>query len=618
MKNIDRQNNIIYLLSKIFQTYLLILVCSLPFNHLFNQTINMTPINCTTDCNNFNFTVSNWQDAFSSSISGVSYFWYFGNGEISYSANPLNIKYFNNIPATALPAYVELTPTAASAAYRDGDDPSSRNVNTLHPDLCTNCPDYFAPSVSPPYMLMLSPNRSFVKGNIVSFVITYSRNNSCTTPSIIDSVSGKLTFWFDPSTLELESGRAPIIHNTFGSDQYVTEMSLNKMEWPIPPLLQNQTNHAIIRMIVKDDLPIGTMVEAKAKIELYRGLSSTEKLCDSLVFFSEASIESHDPNGKLSIPEYFNSPSVNDIITYTIRYQNDAAGPATQIIIKDFIHDKLSLENIEILYPKNIAGDVPLHYVDTSKRELSCTLSGDFIEGNLNKLIGLEDPDLGTLYSYEDTYDYFIFSTTLDRQMHPCDALVNRTEIIFDKNDPIYTEPAVTPTTCYLNSFISTDTSNQRAVSPFDLKNKKEDKIDTIKDKTFLTSIDTCLFDSIIPYNGIQMVNNGSGVTLNYDVASLPHPGTANDIANNHFLQWYPSYGLDDPTIPFPVASPCQDMIYYLVAVSKTDCKRTIFECPVKAGLTACKKPSPKWWPWVLGIAIIGIIVFLIIKLQKP
>lgn len=620
MKNTNRQNSHHYLPSNIFQTHLLILVCLLPFNLLFNQTINLSLANstCATNCGEIDFSVSNWQAAFSPSISGVSYFWYFGNGEISFSANPQNIEYYNNITATTIPAYVELTPTAAIADYRDGDDPTLRIAGSLTPYICTTCPDYFAPTVAPPKMLMLYPNRSFVEGDIVSFVVTYSRNNTCITPAAIDSVSGKLTFWFDPTTLELESGRSPIIHNELGSDQYVTDMSLKKMEWIIPPLLQNQTNHAIIRMRVLDNLPVGTLVEAKARIELYRNLSTTEKLCDSLVFFSEASIKSHDPNEKLSSPEYFNSPSINDTITYTIRYQNDAAGPATQIIIKDFIHDKLSLENIDILHPKNMAGAAPPHFVDTLKRELRCTLSEDFIEGNLKRLIGLEDEDLGTLYSYEDTYDYFIFSTTLKRQMHPCDALVNRTEIIFDQNDPIYTEPAVTPTTCYLNSFISTDTNNQRAVFPSDLKNKKEDKIDTLKERGLLTSIDTCLFDTIIPYSGIQLINNGIGVTLSYDVASLPHPGTSNDIANNHFLQWYPSYGLDDPTIPFPVASPCQDMIYYLVAVSKTNCKRTIFECPVKAGKNACKRPFPKWLPWAIGIVIIGIIAFFIIKFKKP
>ncbi len=558
-------------------------------------------------CCTFEFELNSPNSYFSPSVDpngGIAYFWYFGDGTWSTQESPTHT--FNSTIYDEI--YVEITPVKLllGHVYDDDDDVVQRRTYTG-----TN-PTFSVTQVTPgPHgnMLNLDYNRSLVAGDSVTFILTYSAECN-------QLPTGKIYFEYDadhfftPAELPTELP-LPSAESFTSNLDYLLSGTIHRKEFSIFNTDGN-LKHILVRMRVRPGLPLETEINVSA--EFFMGLPEN-KQCTIAVSESILTLKSHDPNTIETDASFLcESPPVDSLMTYKIRFQNDGIGSAKLVVIRHYIPEYFKFKSIKshVINGIDYNNVMTLNHAD---REVIWELKECYLKGcdvDNDNLMGTNQEGIGSTFLIEDTFDTIKYDIRLERELKPCEAIVTQAEIYFDDNPPVWTAPFVTSIGCIDSvPVVGPGIPEPSDTLVIDTSIEKSDVIDAeklIREEITISNIiicDSCDYDTIIehinpptPY----IHSSGSPVTFNVPNNLLPNPSSPND----HIFQWYPTYRLDNTRIKNATAKPCRNTHYYLTVTDTANCKRTIIHFPVKVEGYPCFNIS-------VPICLLSLIGFLLI-----
>lgn len=239
-------------------------------------------------------------------------------------------------------------------------------------------------------------------------------------------------------------------------------------------------------------------------------------------------LDSHDPNQKTVTKEYCQQPRDRSV-EFMVKFQNEGAGLAGNIIIRDEIDALLELNSVDVTDwdPKF---ESIVHTIDATRREVIFKIKPK------KPIIGRGSD---AYKSVEETIGWLKFSARVKKAM-PCNAVCNSARIFFDCQAPV-----------------STNTVFARLPCDRDCK-------DTCSTTDIVNVIERRLRSGV---SGSIWPNNDSLLT------QIESQGFTS-------FKWYPSTGLDSPFTLNPLFTPTRSTRYVLVA-SKS-CERWVIRFDVK------------------------------------
>ncbi len=557
MLYLEAQTNFLDM-KKLF-VFFLIIICSDTF---FAQTISFVNRPCSSNgCFTKRFQATDIPSHFNQFTGSYRFFWYMGDGtyydyEDVIDGN-LDLAYVDHTYKQDgnYEVYMEAVPR-----YED-DKPPKRfyppnGIGTFSVVCGSNQPCSSSNLTSvPSSSFSIKTNRDMVKGDMFSYVLTYSHNCKELGP-----ISGYISLSFPTNKLEME--RPSIHYGISASDvSIVNSSSDTTITWNINNLNTFETRNIIVPLRVKNVSGINTGDNIDVQINVAIGN------CIGPIGMSYPTEvkNSHDPNNLDSDQSFICEIVDADNLLYTIRYQNFGDKEADTVIVKNVIPDAFDKYSIETVYPP-FTGVDSIHVNIPGTREVRWVLTDDLIRGP-GKLHGTKEVGFGDYIFEENTIDSIQFKVTKkpDFSFEKCNAIVNQAELIFDCNPSIYTEPHIFRIQCLDTFFV--------VIPPDSIPG-----IDTIIcdpcSETLFLDLDSVVFDDAL----------SSAVQLKFP------PNVMQNLIGRNLL-WYPSEGLDDSTLTEPFASPIKSTDYYLVASSTDPCRRTIVkkrvEIPCNLEITA-------------------------------
>ena len=504
-------------------------------------------------------------------------FWEFGDG--NYKIEDLNTG--SLITSTSIQhVYAaeanDVTPTVTLTrlSYHEVEPPirsafSSFDVDGATCTLTADLNDY-----KPSSFIDFEPSGALVEGtggdeHEVTLIISYDGTSvSC------DNTPGAISFSYNPAVL------APFPDpTTLSGIKYYTEdgitmnqlvqtasASTAQLNWTFS---ENEWGRIFIRMKV-----IGEIGDDPGIAVVYSNLGKCST--GNTISYNEAVGRSHDPNN-ITTPALFEcefSPTGN--VIYTIKFQNDGNGPATNVVVRNWIPEVFNLGSIKTLYPQGLVG-VPIPF-PAGSREAIWELNAGNLRNN-QTLRGLTEPQYGTSIFYDETIDSVVYEIEFlpGVDFFPCDAVVNEANIVFDQNPPIYTPPHILRFECSISSPIA--------------------------------SLDSCvLCEEFYDFEVTTLrLEKNQPVTLDFDEDVV----LAGFLGTGYTYRWYPEQYLDivNETDFHPQITPQDSITYYLVASGgeNLDCRRKIVKIPVKLK----KKGFPFIYVGIGILIILGLIIFL-------
>ena len=382
--------------------------------------------------------------------------------------------------------------------------------------------------------LKLQTNRNIVPGDSITFIITYD-SIPCGSSEL-----NRLTFSFTPNALEI----ATVI-----PDPITPITNSSPIKWSIPKD-DKPADRVFISAKISDQLNEGDFLDFFAHLELYKSLTDICETRDASIEKVKA-VRSHDPNDLDSPSNYLSCDTEDELVEYTVRFQNIGNGPATRIEIRDIIPTGVFLLNdtsINIIHP--VSDIISLDYTIVNDHEVRWVIEGDLLKGP-DDLRGTGESGFGSSIFESETIDSLVFTIPFRPDFDPnqCDAVINRAEIIFDCNPSIFTNPHILRFGC----------------------------LDTIN-----FPVDTCFFcgDSVI-LDYTPLTHNGVD-TLSYNdlIGVLPVPPSISAVPSQSYYRWYPPAGITSSnTIPNPEFLPTRSTDYYRIRTY--DCGKEITKIPI-------------------------------------
>ena len=158
--------------------------------------------------------------------------------------------------------------------------------------------------------------------------------------------------------------------------------------------------------------------------------------------FATIVLNSYDPNDKqCHLPTYL-QPSEQEVLDYTIRFQNDGNYPALNVVIRDTISNLLDLSTFRLLASKH-----PVSYtIDPNTREVVFSFNGIQLQSSQDSL--------------EASQGYVSYSLQEASNLALNSVVANTAYIYFDFNPPI-----ITNTTFNINGFVGLENKLQEEIT---------------------------------------------------------------------------------------------------------------------------------------------------------
>ncbi|MFZ2901176.1 MAG: hypothetical protein WA004_21275 [Saprospiraceae bacterium] len=461
-----------------------------------NPTLSQS--SCGSGC--YTFTVSGLPDH----SAGYSYYWFFDDGAYAIT----NVNTVNHTFQTFLGSGGSANRTVrveVTRLYEKGDKPTSMTLN-LTPGTAVTEPE----TVSTPLSIM--PNRTPVPGDLVTYVVTYGKSCDGENPS-------KIELYYDPAEMTPVQADAKGFHleNLDFSTAGKVVVNLNGASFNL-----DAARRVFLPFEVKPEVQEYQTVGISG--DIFYGINTQSCLGNPVTAYQDAQL-SHDPNYIVANTPMVCGPVSNaQKLQYTIHFQNIGQAPAKTVEIRTWLPKFFSQTSVYQIPPY---GGSPI-LLPVNNGEIVWTLSGP----NLNDgkdLRGTGESGYGVKFFEEDTKDSIVYEVTFDPPQgtvfDPCQAVINRAEIVFDCNPSIYTNfyqtvigcPTSVVGNCYCDTLSGT-----------------------------VISSDTLLF---------------AGSLLPFDVSGTSPIGVV----------WYPPVFLTDPFSATPSAGPTRT-IDYMASLRKTGC----------------------------------------------
>lgn len=160
--------------------------------------------------------------------------------------------------------------------------------------------------------------------------------------------------------------------------------------------------------------------------------------------FNATVLNSYDPNDKQCHQPTLLMPFEQEILEYTVRFQNDGNYPALNVVVRDTIAPQLNLATFRLIDSKH-----PLSYtIDPNTREVVFRFSGIQLQSSATNL--------------DASQGYVTYSVKENTNLPLNSVIENTAYIYFDFNPAI-----ITNTTYNINGFLGTETFTKEQVSVY-------------------------------------------------------------------------------------------------------------------------------------------------------
>ncbi|MBK7407096.1 MAG: hypothetical protein IPJ40_02850 [Saprospirales bacterium] len=352
-----------------------------------------------------------------------SYFWFFDDG--SYEITTVNsVSHTFQGPGGSSGMNNRNVQVEVTKLYEKGDKPTRAFTSVP-----INSIDEIQEPKSMATPLTLIPNRTPVPGDSITYVVSYGM--PCEGPK--DPTYIEISF--DSDKLTYDDTKTRNFHS-----ETITDLTGGKIRIQLSnsSLPNNLARRVFLTFEVKSTVQEEETVGIDGEI-----FFAEEQTCPAgTVSATAVAALSHDPNYIVANQKSLCAPvATGDKMTYTIHFQNIGAGTANEVVVRTYLPLFFSTSSVQTVYPAGMTNPTPVN-----NREIVWNLSGTLLKGG-SGLKGTGDPDYGTLFGEEATMDSIQFVVEFDDayfQAHsmdfdPCLAIINRAEITFDCNPPIFT-----------------------------------------------------------------------------------------------------------------------------------------------------------------------------------
>lgn len=376
----------------------------------WGSDLTLSSSSCGSGC--FTFTVNNVP----AHPDGYSYYWFFDDGAYAIT----NVNTVNHTFQAFFGSTTNANRTVrvvVTRLYEKGDKPT-RSI-TVNPGGGIQEPQI----MSEP--LTIVPNRTPVPGDSVTYVVSYGKSCGAILPS-------KIELYYDPAEMTpVEAGAIGFHQESFNfSTSGVVVVSLNGGSFNI-----DAARRVFLPFAIKPEVQENQTVGISGDIFLENRSSC---LSGGPVTAYEDAQLSHDPNYIVAnTPMVCGPVSGGQTVQYTIHFKNIGQAPASRVEVRSYLPVFFSAANVNTIYPSGMTNPTPV-----SNGEIVWTLTGARLNGG-NPLRGTGEPGFGASFFEEDTKDSIVYEVTFDPAAEavsmPCQAIVNRAEIVFDCNPSIHT-----------------------------------------------------------------------------------------------------------------------------------------------------------------------------------
>lgn len=463
-----------------------------------NPTLSQS--SCGSGC--YTFTVSGLPDH----SAGYSYYWFFDDGAYAIT----NVNTVNHTFQTFLGSGTSANRTVrveVTKLYEKGDKPTTRTI-TVTPGTAVTEPEIVSNALS------IVPNRTPVPGDSVTYVVSYG--------SVCENTNqpGSIKITYDKNELTLSKPHVRSFHQetiSYPTDgEIIIQLDGSSFD-------NGKARRVFLPFEVKPG--VQEWQEVGLSGDIFSGLNNQSCLGGNPVTAYQDAQLSHDPNYIVAnTPTVCGPVSGGQTIQYTIHFQNTGQAPAKKVEVRSYLPVFFSAANVNTIYPSGMTNPTPV-----SSGEVVWTLTGVRLNGG-SPLRGMGEPGFGASFFEEDTKDSIVYEVTFDPPQgtvfDPCQAVINRAEIVFDCNPSIYT-----------NFY-------QTVIGCLPMDSTGNCFCDTLSGT--LISSDTLLF---------------AGSLLPFDVSGTSPIGVV----------WYPPAFLTDPFSATPSAGPTRT-IDYMASLRKAGC----------------------------------------------
>jgi hypothetical protein len=343
---------------------------------------------------------------------GYSYFWFFDDG--SYAITNVNTvnhtfqSFWGSGGSASRTVRVEVT-----KLYEKGDKPTKRTIivnpggGILEPQTVS-------------FPLSIVPNRTPVPGDSVTYVVTYG--------GVCENTN-------QPGIIKIIYNKDELVLAKPGVRSFHQETISNPTDGEIIIQLNGSSfdNGKARRVFLPFE--VKPEVQEHQVVGISGDIFSNNQSClggNLVTAYQEAQL-SHDPNYIVAnTPMVCGPVSGGQKVQYTIHFQNIGQAPAKTVEVRTYLPVFFSPANVNTIYPSGMTNPTPV-----SNGEVVWTLTGG------NPLRGTGEPGYGASFFEEDTKDSIVYEVVFDPPQGtvfaPCQAVINRAEIVFDCNPSIHT-----------------------------------------------------------------------------------------------------------------------------------------------------------------------------------
>ncbi len=397
-----------------------------------------------------------------------TYFWEFGDGGFSFEKEPKHIylnkgtfhprlyatnNYDDGKPPPRRPGSIQIKQAPAPQRmanthnfFKDGEHISLKSNNMPKPDeemvlILGYKHNPMLGSLSGKGSIVLFFNDKEFKND--NFKIDSVRSHHQEKKSSIDNLMQFATSYFPSQQYYAHSGPSTD-QNPFSNLKSKAELIKERIakfrsieSWTYDKLNQNEENFMFFSMKTTPEM----LKDTNAVVNISAMLIPDNPLADVSVFDLELQIvASHDPNKMMLRSRSMNYRFVgkNRLLTYKVKFQNTGKGPASMVNIGVKIPENLDKSSIKII---KTDPEVPLKDARYTSGSVMDTLIGkdsvNFIFKNIY-LAGMQQDGVSDADSTKGFVEYSIKFKEKPKKT----PFASGAAIIFDKNEPIYTNKA--------------------------------------------------------------------------------------------------------------------------------------------------------------------------------
>ncbi len=357
------------------------------------------------------------------------FLWIFGDGGFSFETEPVHT--FRNVADPDMIPLLVVTPIKD-----DEEDPYERLANpssgfTYPPDFPSSRPNQ---KVLMKNHIRMMSNNSPRPGDTTVYILSY-RNCGNTTFNF-DTSNDSLLFTF-PSGMKLRK----VLDYFNETESIIGSASDSTIVWDLNmslPMKPNEIRNIFVFLEADDNLTIGKSIETN-----FMWMPNDTASCfdPTPISYRKDVTNSHDPNYiENDMDSLFCDGNAN-LLTYTIHFKNEGTGPASDVILYNPIDTDLDMGSLQHIATSFDTVSSVTTVLDSMGRIAKWDLSGLNLRGTKEKGYGKEFTD-------EETKGWVSYTILTQDALECCSAIPSQVAIVFDCNEPIYTNTHFTNILC--------------------------------------------------------------------------------------------------------------------------------------------------------------------------